>query len=855
MNPLPGRTDHRFNPFEPHPELDDVDISGLEDIDWNNNSDAFGMYAARGFAPPKTQTPSEVRHESQQRKKQISASFNLLRAIVDRHEAKIQRRWEKKTRTQRLKLLLEAWPDMPATHRPDFAVFRKYSKQLQEAVAAQYRGCFIWPYINQEDLARPKTLPLLLNARARNHPSVFAAADGDVIQFGNLTMFLVPIFLNGYVMTLNGVTAENEYGRLVGWDEHDEAFDWMTSRKQFLPGEGLAILEAQSRLLEFLVSCCQQILHEIPAEELTSDVYPIEPEPPLKANNDPSGLASLATLAEEAPYRVPAKLDLENIDSLLAARASHAAEHIWALREDPSYFADELLEGKEHRQEILKDVDGKSHPTLKYPREKLLWARIIGSVVVESTLQLEMFLELRDQARELKALQKKWASKISPLKDLPEEYLQALLKFRHYLNQIAKGPLNQLKTAVPASPPMRNFFVRAVPESPTSSKIRLMQKPGVKMDKTTEHVLWLLRTLWEDDRTLFFCRLPVIVDELERLIQADQKARDLISPYVAFIIGDLSVVAECLRQLQVYQPWANGFENALVDREEGIKSEFAARMNTMGRILSIRDENILKVVPFGDPSDNKFDYPVGRKRNKVNVDKLRSAETHLDIFWDNMDKLLYSHAGSLKGTALGQLLSKSWTLQRTPEWIEPAAGKNDRGNEVSQHRPEVPTKPFSNLFIGPDPPSARKEVLAGGTAKSKVKSRGTPVSVPENNSEVPTDLGDARPDSQPTFLIDSRALKVFRIVFFDPTANTTPGEVAWNDFLHAMSSVGFGAQKLYGSVWHFQPTKLDVERSIQFHEPHPRGKIPFLTARRHGRRLSRAYGWFGGMFVLKDKAV
>jgi hypothetical protein len=72
------------------------------------------------------------------------------------------------------------------------------------------------------------------------------------------------------------------------------------------------------------------------------------------------------------------------------------------------------------------------------------------------------------------------------------------------------------------------------------------------------------------------------------------------------------------------------------------------------------------------------------------------------------------------------------------------------------------------------------------------------------------------------------------------------------DFLHAMASTGFVGQKLYGSVWHFQPTRLDVERSIQFHEPHPKGKIPFRAARHNGRRLSRAYGWHGGMFVPID---
>jgi hypothetical protein len=42
-----------------------------------------------------------------------------------------------------------------------------------------------------------------------------------------------------------------------------------------------------------------------------------------------------------------------------------------------------------------------------------------------------------------------------------------------------------------------------------------------------------------------------------------------------------------------------------------------------------------------------------------------------------------------------------------------------------------------------------------------------------------------------------------------------------------MTSTGFRAEKLYGSVWHFQPSQLDVERIFLFHEPHPVGKIPF----------------------------
>lgn len=66
-----------------------------------------------------------------------------------------------------------------------------------------------------------------------------------------------------------------------------------------------------------------------------------------------------------------------------------------------------------------------------------------------------------------------------------------------------------------------------------------------------------------------------------------------------------------------------------------------------------------------------------------------------------------------------------------------------------------------------------------------------------------------------------------------------------------MSSTGFAPQKLYGSIWQFTPVNLDVERSIQFHEPHPEVKIRSTVIRRIDRRLTRAYGWHGDMFKLE----
>lgn len=841
MNPLLPLANHQFNPFEPHPELDGVGMPDPSHVDWANNSDPFGIFASRGMAPPKVSSPSEVRREAKNRSTNIFAHYDKLQSILERHEATIQKRWEKKSRTQRLNILLQAWPGMPLTHRPDFAAFRKHAGNLN-VVAMQHRSAFIWPIINQEDLGDSKTLTLLLNSRGRNAPHVFAASDGETMHLGKVTMAIVAIFLNEHSMTLNGMTRREDYGRLVAWEDHEDAFDWMHSRKQFLPGEGLLILEFQERLLEFLVDCCKMILHDIPMDQMTSNEFAIQPEPPLKESLDATGFSTLSVMAKEAPYRPPAKLDLERIESLLSARTARAEDRIWSLREDPSYFAETVLEMKEH-------LPGSHLPT-KSRNQDHVWAQAISSVLVESFSQLESFAELRNQAVRLRELSRKYGPELSPQKDLPEEYLVALLRFQHYLKQVTKGVYNQLSLSVAASPPLRSFFVQ------NRSSKKPIPNDTIRKDKVAQQLIWLLQTLWEDDNNLFLCRMTTVVDELDRLLKAEPKALELVSPYVAMLIGEVSITGECLRQLEIFQPWANGFEGALVDRQEGITKEFKENTKTWAKVQdTFKEQNCIALRQLADPSGGRFQYPVGKRQNKANIEALRTSEANLDAFWSAVDDMLHQKAGTLNGTAYKQVLSQPRYLQRTPEWVEPAVKKEDKSNQ--NHKQNNGSYeyvlPSSRFFQEAGPvSSARAEVLASGASKIKVKRRGIPgaEATSEDDAEPPPPGGLV--DFQPTFKVDARALKVFRTVFFDPAANTTAGEVAWRDFLHAMDSTGFTAQKLYGSVWHFQPTRLDVERSIQFHEPHPRGKIPFLVARRHGRRLSRAYGWYGTMFVLKD---
>ena len=118
-----------------------------------------------------------------------------------------------------------------------------------------------------------------------------------------------------------------------------------------------------------------------------------------------------------------------------------------------------------------------------------------------------------------------------------------------------------------------------------------------------------------------------------------------------------------------------------------------------------------------------------------------------------------------------------------------------------------------------------------------------------NNAK--TDFTATNTVEKSTFTVDKRAKKTFSVLFYTPTLNDTPGDTTWTEFVHAMLSAGFVAEKLYASIWHFTPPKSVPGESIQFHAPHTGDKIRYHVARLFGRRLHRAYGWSESMFVVQ----
>ncbi|KAH0831813.1 hypothetical protein FOPE_02978 [Fonsecaea pedrosoi] len=120
------------------------------------------------------------------------------------------------------------------------------------------------------------------------------------MHVGQTSKMIIAVFLNGYTMYISSISGAGSYGRLVSWDDADDAFMLMQKGLQFQPGTGLLLLEVQSQIYSFLLECCYQLFHDVPRDELASLQLLEQPEPPPIVASEIS-YAQLSSLAAEAP--------------------------------------------------------------------------------------------------------------------------------------------------------------------------------------------------------------------------------------------------------------------------------------------------------------------------------------------------------------------------------------------------------------------------------------------------------------------------------------------------------------------------------------------------------------------------
>lgn len=194
----------------------------------------------------------------------ICDDYATLHAIVTRHEALIRKRWLKKTPAQRRIVLLDAWYGMPEEHRPDdWYRMKEQNKHITGSDdASRENDIRYWPFINQEDLVKPKSLLIFLNARGRNLPWTFILSEREFSGHGRVLSHSEKVAaLN---MHFSRDLDPTTYGKVgppcsPGSTCGNSCSDTIHCRLI----QGLQCMLLQKRILQFLVDCSKALLHDV----------------------------------------------------------------------------------------------------------------------------------------------------------------------------------------------------------------------------------------------------------------------------------------------------------------------------------------------------------------------------------------------------------------------------------------------------------------------------------------------------------------------------------------------------------------------------------------------------------------
>ncbi|KAI2640634.1 hypothetical protein GGS26DRAFT_586636 [Hypomontagnella submonticulosa] len=756
-----------------------------------------------------------------------------LIVIIGRHEEAIQRRWMQKSKSKRKALLLQVWPGMPSSHRPEIELWRTKFEPGSSLDLSPFK----WPYMNLEDLSKTEPLLLLLNSRARFTPDYFTYFDLLSTSFGLKVECTAPGVLEHHFMMFRSRRTPETYGQLYSSEkpfgaESDVATD--PTRLWYTAGEGLWVMEIQDRLYSFLVQCCEAILHDVPPELLMppdDDHLPIRPKSPTMSSSvNSEGIKNAAVASFENLYDAPRNADFFRLASLVKAMQASAEDHLWSLRENPGYLAMNLSLAVDHSIYRLPDVADQHHPLFARNKQDIFWGRIFSEVIGDALSCVDIFGVMYDKITRLCRLLH-WENKVSIDKDLPPLLAKALFEFQYSAIRALYSVSydERFLKSVYGSPPLKMNYRREIPDPDDYDVIQVRPLVPANPNKARDDVEFFFETM--GDKYLHFCLSNTgLLDELELLIQRQPAAKAFISSLVADRLATLGMLCECVKQCQLFQPWIIGYEPYQIRYDDELNNDYHDAFMENENLGKLEEDqywsslaNIIK-----DRSGSAYVRAARQRRCKESVETMRAAEASVDEFWTKVISTMKRvDAISLR---VEEVFARR--LKRTEVWIEPAntpkrPGPPEKGKGKGKAKDDAAVLPqFDQLIL--EARALNEEILK----KEKEEASGT----------------------SPSFQVDKRTLKVFNALFYDENAGYQQGDIAWKEFVHAMMAVGFSAEKLYGSAWYFfKPSDSEDTQdtqSIIFHEPYMAGKLPFEVHQHYARRLTKTYGWDRETFTL-----
>lgn len=378
---------------------------------------------------------------------------------------------------------------------------------------------------------------------------------------------------------------------------------------------------------------------------------------------------TFADAAAKAPYRARTSLDLPRLKHLVSSLFSAAArDHVWALREDPSYFAEEVEKEKDHSPEMVPDQRDQIHECVK---TEAFMSRVLNRVVMQSHTLLIFWDQLLQQMARIEEISRRYPGGIDPVQLKTNDYAKALAETFAVLFTMKIFLEQVLSCYTLGAPTLRPNVYRNTTMTRTGRPLEdcfsATPWPSLETDEDRKGVckilFYLTGNLKGVDSPLRPHEVSLSLDCLDTLIRKRRGARQWISSLTEWALTQFSIVVECVCHCELQPSYWKLIWKMLDDCE--YRSVLNKPLEPWKQLLEKKFEGIVGQGRLGDPSDGKFNYPKHRARNQENVEAMQKAEENLDRFWNYVDDNFQKCTGNSQHETIRRVLTEGGALRRT----------------------------------------------------------------------------------------------------------------------------------------------------------------------------------------------
>ncbi|KAJ9144769.1 hypothetical protein NKR19_g6351 [Coniochaeta hoffmannii] len=901
---------------------------------------------------------------------QVNRYWYFLRCCVKLLYDDIWNKWKALGESERREVLQDAAilhgrMDLAKHHRPDIEGIEK-PPGYEDVETFATQACFMWPYLTEEDLAFGDTFLTYIYHRGQRHYDDYRHADLQSTRGGrgkpNFTPFLssegavvkpamakkIMVGFKPFSQDAVAFVKENAKDRPIEF-----FFTMFVDRIQRGPlgphalgkfsfEDALRISMVQSRVYGYLCAVCTILMqdslkdHEFengvkePSEFLPEcrkirneafskglsnytsqcDLTPPEERHDRFLRDDM--VPVLADLRIQAAYGPPGNIQWDSLDELIEMNVSNARATLHQLRDDPGIFEDAL------RQERV-DLHPSRWVTLgpskgEFANEEFgTWRDALKSRITNAVKDYERWADLYDAFSKLRNTHAEVEHQLGPAAhdvdywSAAQRLNGALYAFHYRAEQYSELVVKDLEDFV-----SRSWFFRDYIQRNRSGKLVLKDTLGIAEEAGRKEIYRKLLKLLTNDRVQF--GLSGLLDNLERALQsgkdddAENTKTNYLPPRVQSILGDLGVFAECLNQVESWQPWATLL---LSDWNWGKMGPLRDEVEEREKVLSDlsgsnRPWSVLCKVAL--PRPGTFDYPTHEERTAEVVRQIRSAEDLLDKFWQKFMEELGPGPRNQNAFPEKTLELLSETPWRMPAWetledeengeiketmkeeLQEEGEEQEEDQEEETDIPMTATPPAAaeTESSGPKTPSpkrprdddeppeqsppkkqkgAKANKQRGGKQKTgKQKGKQKPGKQGAGKQGAGKHVGKQPGKDSPEPVIakikvSEDTLESLGYLFHVPEKKGGGGQLSWRNFRRMMGDIGFAQLSSSGgsaTLWKptdpaFLATVPKMKRGqTRIDKPHPENKIPPKWARQWGQKLRSTYMWDINSFELRS---